>query len=99
MTNSRFVSKKVSDFKNHCVTGTVFKRTKRVAGRQLWFLRVASGQLISNAVEKLDVALLWVLLERRDKCPRHGTSGLGSNSGVGPADSSQPMCYLMPRGV
>jgi hypothetical protein len=56
---------------------------KRVAARQLRLLRVLLGQLVTNAVEELDVALLRVLLQSADKGPGHGSSGLGSNGCVG----------------
>jgi hypothetical protein len=57
--------------------------TERMATRQLRPLGVARGQLVADAVEQLDVALLRVLLERRDKGPRHGARGLGCDGGVG----------------
>lgn len=57
-----------------------------MATRQLWLLGVPRLQLIADAVEKLHVALLWVLLESRDKGPRHGSGGLGSDCSISPVD-------------
>lgn len=56
-----------------------------MAARELWLLGIFGGQLVADAVEELDVALLGVLLERVDKCPGHGTRSLRGNSGVGTA--------------
>jgi hypothetical protein len=43
--------------------------TERVAAGELRLLRVLCRQLVSDAVEELDVALLGVLLEGCDKGP------------------------------
>ena len=51
-------------------------RTQRVAARQLRPLRVLGCQLVADAVEELHVALLRVLLERRDKGPGHSARSL-----------------------
>lgn len=76
-------------------------RTERMAARKLRFLRIFGGQLVSNAIEQLDVALLWVLLQRRDKSPRHSASGLSGDGGVGPTSkqvsSLSDRCVCMPR--
>jgi len=50
---------------------------------ELRFLTVARRQFVANVVEKLDIALLRVLLEGSDEGPGHGTSSLGCNRGVG----------------
>lgn len=47
----------------------VVRLTKRMAARELGFLGVACGQFVADAVEELDVALLRVFLEGRDKGP------------------------------
>lgn len=57
--------------------------TKRVAAGKLRLLSIFCSQFVSDAVEQLDVALLRVLLESRNKGPGHGTSGLRSDSSVG----------------
>lgn len=62
----------------------VILHTQRVTARQLRLLRIASGKFVANAIEKLYVALLGILLERCDKGPRHGASGLSSNRCIGP---------------
>lgn len=57
--------------------------TQRVAARQLRLLRVFSGQFVSDAIEKLHVALLGVFLEGRHESPGHGSRSLGCDSGIG----------------
>lgn len=52
------------------------KLTKRVATGELRLLCIFCSELVSDAVEQLDVALLGVLPESRDKRPGHGTSSL-----------------------
>jgi len=59
------------------------KLTERVATRKLRFLRVFALQLIANAIEKLHVALLRVLLQSVDEGPRHGASSLAADGCVG----------------
>lgn len=54
-----------------------------MAARQLWLLRVFSGQFVSDTIEKLHIALLGVFLEGRHESPRHGSRSLGCDSGVG----------------
>lgn len=46
---------------------------------QLWPLRIPARELVPDAVQQLHIALLRVLLQRRDKRPRHGTRGLRRN--------------------
>lgn len=46
---------------------------------QLWFLSIFRLELSTNAVQELYVALLRVLLQSCDECPRHGTSGLAGD--------------------
>ncbi len=50
-----------------------------MATAQLRLLRVLALQLITDVVEQLHVALLWILLERRDEGPGHSTGGLPSD--------------------
>lgn len=50
---------------------------------QLRLLRILRRQLVTNAVEQLDIALLWVLLHSRYEGPRHGSCGLCGDSSVG----------------
>lgn len=57
-----------------------------MAARELGPLAVFAGELVTDAVEELDVALLRVLLEGGDEGPRHGTGCLGSNGCVGSDD-------------
>ena len=54
-----------------------------MTARKLGLLGVFRGQLVSDAVEELDVALLRVLLQRGDKSPRHGSSSLRSDGSIG----------------
>jgi len=44
-----------------------------MAARELRTLRITRGELVADAVEQLDVALLGILLEGRHKGPGHGT--------------------------
>lgn len=46
---------------------------------QLWFLRILALQLITNIIQKLHIALLRILLQRRDERPRHRSCGLTPN--------------------
>ena len=57
--------------------------TKRMATRQLGLLGVAGLQLVADAVEQLDIALLRVLLEGGDEGPGHGARRLGGDGYVG----------------
>lgn len=50
---------------------------------ELWLLRILCREHVADAVEQLDVALLGVLLEGRDKGPAHGARGLLGDHGVG----------------
>lgn len=54
-----------------------------MATRELGLLGVAGLQLVADAVEQLDVALLRVLLEGRDEGPGHGAGGLRGDGCVG----------------
>jgi hypothetical protein len=51
---------------------------------QLWFLIVLALQLITDAVEQLDVTLVGVLAQRRDEGPRHSSRSFTTDTGVGP---------------
>ena len=61
------------------------RRTQWVAAGKLRLLRVFAGELVADAVEELDVALLGVLLHCVDKRPGHGSCGLGGDCGISPA--------------
>ena len=65
--------------------GEVESLTERMATRELGLLGVAGLQLVADAVEQLDVALLRVLLEGGDEGPGHGARCLGGDGGVGTA--------------
>lgn len=62
--------------------------TKWMAAAQLRLLRVLGLEFVTNAVEELDVALLWILLKSRHKSPRHGSSSLASDVCVLPISHS-----------
>ena len=47
-----------------------------MAAAQLRFLAVLGRELVADAVEQLQVALAWVLLECGDERPGHGARGL-----------------------
>lgn len=51
-----------------------------MAATQLRLLGIFTRQLITNAVQQLDIALLGVLPQSGDERPRHGTGGLSGNS-------------------
>lgn len=53
-----------------------------MATAQLWLLCVFAFQLVTDAVQQLHVTLLRVLLQSRNKRPRHGTSSLAPNLGI-----------------
>jgi hypothetical protein len=55
-----------------------------MATAELGLLGILRGKLVSDAVEQLDVALLWVLLQGVDERPRHGTSSLCRDGCIGP---------------
>jgi hypothetical protein len=46
---------------------------------QLWLLLVLALQLIANAVQQLDVALIGVLAQCCDESPGHGTCSFAAN--------------------
>jgi hypothetical protein len=50
---------------------------------QLRLLLILALELLANAVEQLDVALIWVLAQSRDKGPGHGARGFAANRRVG----------------
>jgi hypothetical protein len=54
-----------------------------VTAAQLRLLVVLALELVANAVEKLHVALLRVLLQGRNEGVRHCTSGCSGDVGVG----------------
>lgn len=65
-----------------------------MAAGKLRFLRVFCGELVSDAVEQLDIALLRILLHGRDESPGHCACSLGGDGGI------SPMIYVsrcMPR--
>jgi hypothetical protein len=71
--------------------------TKRVAARELGPLAVFAGELVADAVEELDVALLRVLLQGGDEGPRHGSRCLGGNGCVGSVcevSNCEPDCMI-----
>lgn len=53
-----------------------------MAAAQLRLLRILGGQLVSDAVQQLDVTLLRVLAKRADKGPGHGAGSLAGDLGV-----------------
>jgi hypothetical protein len=59
-----------------------------MAARQLRFLGVLCLQHVTDAVQQLDVALMWVLLQSRDERPGHGARGFGSDGRVGATQKS-----------
>lgn len=54
-----------------------------MAARELRPLGVFAGELVADAVEELDVALLRVLLQGGDEGPGHGAGCLGGNGCIG----------------
>ena len=56
--------------------------TKWVAARQLRLLGIFCLKNIANAIEQLDVALLWILLDSGDEGPGHGASCLCGDGGI-----------------
>jgi len=50
---------------------------------QLRLLLVFAFQLLSDAVEQLYVALVWILLQAGNESPRHGSRSLTSDIRVG----------------
>lgn len=51
---------------------------------QLRLLLVLALELVADAIEQLDVALVWVLAERGDEGPRHGAGSLTADTGISP---------------
>lgn len=58
--------------------------TNRMTARQLRLLGVLGLENVADTVEKFNVALLGVGLERRNEGPRHGTSSLSIDGGISP---------------
>lgn len=56
--------------------------TQRVAAAQLRLLGIFCCQLVTDTIQQLDITLLRVLSQCRDKRPRHGTGSLSGNLGV-----------------
>ena len=50
---------------------------------QLWLLIVLALELVTDAVEQLDVTLVGVLTQRGDKSIRHGACSLTTDTRVG----------------
>jgi hypothetical protein len=50
---------------------------------QLRLLAILSLELITDAIQQLDVALVGILLESINKRPRHGTRGLSLDRSIG----------------
>lgn len=50
---------------------------------QLRLLLVLALQLITDAVQQLDVALIGVLAQRCDESPRHGPCSFAANRCIG----------------
>ncbi len=58
--------------------------TQWVTAAQLRLLGVLGGKLVTNTVQKLNVALLRILLHGSDESPRHSTSSLSGDCSIGP---------------
>ena len=61
--------------------------TQWMAAGELRLLRVFGSELVTDAVQQLDVALLGVLLHSGDEGPGHGAGSLCGNSCIGPIRS------------
>lgn len=59
-----------------------------MATAELRLLGILGGELVSDVVEKLDVALLGILLHGIYEGPGHGSGSLGGDRGIGPGISS-----------
>ena len=57
--------------------------TQRVTTAQLGFLVVLALELVADAVQQLDVALVGVLAQGGDEGPTHCARGLAADAGVG----------------
>jgi hypothetical protein len=66
---------------------------------QLRLLLILALELITNAVEELDVALVGVLAESRDERPGHGARGLAGNRCVGAACCQKPSHIIPEKGI
>ena len=58
---------------------TLERPTQRMAATQLRLLRILASQLVSDAIQQLNIALLRVLLQCGDKSPRHCARSLSAN--------------------
>lgn len=58
--------------------------TKWVTARELRLLGISGSQFVTNAVEKLYIALLGFFLEGGDKGPGHGTGSLRRDRSIRP---------------
>jgi hypothetical protein len=58
--------------------------TQRMTAAQLWLLAVLALELVANAVQQLDIALIRVLLQARQESIGHGTRSLVGNRSIGP---------------
>jgi hypothetical protein len=67
------------------VYGVVAGLTQRVAAAQLRLLLVLALELLADAVEQLNVALVGVLAQRCDESPGHGARRFATDRCVGPA--------------
>lgn len=70
------------------------RRTQWVTATQLWLLIVLALELVADAVEQLHVALVGVLLERRDESVGHGARSLTCNVGIGSDDDRVSIVHL-----
>ena len=58
--------------------------TQRMTATQLRLLAILALKLIANAVQKLHVALIGVLLQAGQESPGHGARSLIGNRSIGP---------------
>ena len=70
------------------------RRAQWVTAGKLRLLCVFGGELVSDVIEQLDVALLWVLLHRGNESPGHSACGLGGNRGI---SAMKHVSICMPR--
>ncbi len=68
ITNSRLVSA-VSQCQGLLDRVGWGERTERVRARELWFLGISGGQLVTDAVEELHITLLRALLQSSNEGP------------------------------
>lgn len=53
---------------------------------QLRLLAILAFELVTDAIQQLHVALVWVLFECRDEGPGHSPGSFTANRSVGPVD-------------